>query len=63
MMMKLTTEDRTLLLNAIEFNKDGKFDVVCNACRQPIVIERDNTGRALKSSCECGKFNSTFRPI
>ena len=63
MTMKLTAEDRTLLLDAIELNKDGHLNIVCNTCKRPITIERDNMGRALKSSCECRKFNSTFRPI
>ena len=61
--MNLTTEDRSLLLDAIEKNMGSDNPVTCNNCNEPIVIERDEMGRALKASCKCGKFNTSFRPI
>jgi hypothetical protein len=63
MKMRLNAEERALLMAALESNRDGKADVKCDTCNSPIVVLRDNNGRALQSSCDCGKFNSTFRPI
>lgn len=61
--MNLSNEDRLLLLDAIEKNRDDDNPITCNHCNEPITIERDEMGRALKASCKCGKFNTNFRPI
>jgi hypothetical protein len=61
--MILSNEVRSLLLDAIEKNRGSSNSIVCNSCHTPILIVRDERGRALKASCTCGKFNTSFRPI
>ena len=61
--MKLNSEERSLLLDAIGANRGEDNSVLCDECQQPIIIRRDDQGRAVESTCECGKYNSTFRPL
>mgnify|MGYP001554776941 CR=1 FL=1 len=61
--MQISSEERSLLMEAIEKNRDGENPVCCSKCNKPIEIKRDEIGRVISTSCKCGKFNATFRPI
>ncbi len=56
--------DVELLLAAIDESADPNGrQILCDVCEKPIVIERSDDGKLKAASCECGKFNKTFRGI
>jgi hypothetical protein len=55
--------DTKRLMDAIEAEWTGGVSVPCDLCGSPIQITRDEEKKLARTSCKCGKFDSSFRGI